>query len=318
MMTSKESFPYSNLLNINQYDGPQWPATRFAVLSVSLFLIMHAGTTVAAKAIKSNIIAKGVIAASQEFKPDVHAPDLSTRNFHHYFDFMDCCIYNPGKNSHKNLVHKKMSADYTPLLKNNGSFSFSASGQPVDSNYLEVQKNISRDTVPKPSSVVRKSMILPGWGQIVNRQAWKVPVIYGMLAGLASYSILMDQNYRDYRAAFYNTHNTDGDERFGPTPSHINPNQNPEALRYSRNMYRNRRDLTLIGILLAYGLNIVDAYVFAHMKDFDVSDDLSASFHLENTLITHHFTGTYYEMPFNGSFKPGIDAVSLTLRVNIP
>lgn len=29
--------------------------------------------------------------------------------------------------------------------------------------------------------------------------------------------------------------------------------------------------------VLAYGLNIVDAYVFAHMRSFDVSDDLTAN-----------------------------------------
>jgi hypothetical protein len=146
--------------------------------------------------------------------------------------------------------------------------------------YLLDDGSARLDTVPNPSSVMRRSMIIPGWGQVVNRQVWKVPIIYGMLAGLTYYSILMDQNYRDYRAAFYNRQNPDGDQRFGPTPPHIDPNQNPESLRYNRNVYRNRRDLTIIGVVLAYGLNIVDAYVFAQMRDFDVSDDLSARFHL--------------------------------------
>ncbi|TVQ68056.1 MAG: hypothetical protein EA363_11645 [Balneolaceae bacterium] len=145
---------------------------------------------------------------------------------------------------------------------------------------LDDTEESPRDTVPTPSSVMRKSMIIPGWGQVVNRQIWKVPVIYGLLAGLTYYSIQMDQNYRDYRAAFYNSQNPDGDQRFGPTPPHIDPNQNPESMRYNRNVYRNRRDLTIIGVVLAYGLNIVDAYVFAQMRDFDVSDDLSAGFYL--------------------------------------
>lgn len=146
--------------------------------------------------------------------------------------------------------------------------------------YLQYNSVVGEDTVPAPSTVMRKSLILPGWGQVVNGQAWKVPVIYGMLTGLTYYSIRMNQSYRDYRAAFYNAQNPGGDQRFGPTPAHIDPNQNPESLRYNRNTYRNRRDLTLVGVVLAYGLNIVDAYVFAHMRDFDVSDDLSARFHI--------------------------------------
>jgi len=178
-----------------------------------------------------------------------------------------------------------------------------------------------RDTVPKPSSVMRKSMILPGWGQVVNRQIWKVPIIYGMLAGLTYYSIQMDQNYRDYRAAFYNSQNPDGDQRFGPTPPHIDPNQSPDAMRYNRNVYRNRRDLSIIGIVLAYGLNIVDAYVFAHMRDFDVSDDLSAGFQLGPA----YFPGreTDHAMFVQGSNSGGymfsasnsMDGLVLTLKI---
>ena len=178
-----------------------------------------------------------------------------------------------------------------------------------------------RDTVPKPSSVMRKSMIIPGWGQVVNRQIWKVPIIYGMLAGLTYYSIQMDQNYRDYRAAFYNSQNPDGDQRFGPTPPHIDPNQNPESLRYNRNVYRNRRDLTIIGVVLAYGLNIVDAYVFAQMRDFDVSDDLSAGFYLGPANVTRNSIVIATPAPGQGpernrfSASNSMDGLVLTLQI---
>lgn len=158
------------------------------------------------------------------------------------------------------------------------SFDLQSGRSVVNLNYRQNDNSgVSPDTVPKPSRVLFKSMIIPGWGQVVNRQVWKVPIIYGMLGGLTYYSILMNRNYQDYRAAYYNLQYPDEDPRFGPTPDYIPPDQNLESLRFSRNAYRNRRDLTFIGIALAYGLNIVDAYVFAHMRDFDVSDDLSAN-----------------------------------------
>ncbi len=172
----------------------------------------------------------------------------------------------------------------------------------------------NRDTVPEPSSVMRKSMILPGWGQVVNRQIWKVPIIYGMLAGLTYYSILMDNSYRDYRAAYYNSQSINGDERFGPTPSYVDPNQNPESLRHIRNLYRNRRDLTFVGVVLAYGLNVVDAYVFAHMRDFDVSDDLSARFYLEPAVMQ----GTAASNESSGTIVKGMDGVIFTLKIKLP
>jgi len=133
------------------------------------------------------------------------------------------------------------------------------------------------DTFPSPKSVLFKSMMIPGWGQIQNKQIWKVPIIYGMFAGIGAYTIYLNNNYKDYRAAFYNANQgDDNDFRFGPTPERL-ANVNPNQLQSARNSFRNRRDFMFVVMGLAYGLNALDAYIFAHMRSFDVSDDLSAS-----------------------------------------
>jgi hypothetical protein len=136
-------------------------------------------------------------------------------------------------------------------------------------------RDASRD-LPNPTSVLYKSMIIPGWGQIVNKQAWKVPIVYATLGGLGYYSVHLTKKYHDYRAAYYNLNpDTPDDLRFGSTPSYIPEGANLNEVRDLRNKFRNNRDLVYVGIVLAYGLNIVDAYVFAHMRSFDVSKDLS-------------------------------------------
>ncbi|MCH8568584.1 MAG: DUF5683 domain-containing protein [Balneolales bacterium] len=140
----------------------------------------------------------------------------------------------------------------------------------------ESLRSTERDTVPDPRIVLRQSMVLPGWGQYTNRQAWKIPIIYGMMGGLAYYAYFADNRYRGYRAAFYNSVPENTDLRFGTTPDWIPQGASPEFLRSTRNFYRNRRDFIIIATVLSYGLNILDAYIFAHMRDFDVSDDLSA------------------------------------------
>lgn len=141
---------------------------------------------------------------------------------------------------------------------------------------VDTTDNTENRTLPKPSSVLYKSMIVPGWGQIVNKQAWKVPIIYGTLAGLGYYSVHLTKKYHDYRAAFYNLNpDTPDDMQFGPTPDYIPEGANLNEVRSLRNQFRNNRDLVYVGIVLAYGLNIIDAYVFAHMRSFDVSEDLS-------------------------------------------
>ncbi len=139
-----------------------------------------------------------------------------------------------------------------------------------------VNNDDEQEEFPSPRSVMFKSMMVPGWGQIENKQTWKVPIIYAMFAGIGYYTYIVHDQYADYRAAYYNQQRGDEtDFKFGPTPEYligIDGNQ----LRTNRNTLRNRRDMMFVVMALAYGLNALDAYVFAHMRSFDVSDDLSA------------------------------------------
>lgn len=154
-----------------------------------------------------------------------------------------------------------------------------------------LQDTVAND-YPDPESVMYKSMIIPGWGQIANRQIWKVPIVYGLIGGLAGYSIFLHKRYHDFRAAYYNLNpQTPDDLRFGPTPDYIPQNANLESLRSSRNAYRNRRDMVYIGVVLAYGLNILDAYVFAHMRTFDVSEDLSMRTRVQPSVLENNAPG---------------------------
>lgn len=135
---------------------------------------------------------------------------------------------------------------------------------------------------PNPKSVLYKSLIIPGWGQIVNRQVWKVPIIYGLFAGIGVYTVYIDDLYKDYRAAYYNA--THEDMQFGPTPERLQ-SVTASQLLSNRNSYRNQRDFMFVVMGLAYGLNALDAYIFAHMRSFDVSDDLSAKTTIHPTLL---------------------------------
>ena len=42
-----------------------------------------------------------------------------------------------------------------------------------------------------------------------------------------------------------------------------------------RDTYRRFRDYSVVALVLVYALNVIDANVFAHMADFDVSDNLA-------------------------------------------
>ena len=150
---------------------------------------------------------------------------------------------------------------------------------------ISIKADAEKQVYPNPKMVLRRSLIIPGWGQVTNKQVWKVPMVYGLLGGLGYYSVYLTRQYHDYRAAYYNSFDSNTDLRFGATPAYLE-NAGAESLRSNRNFLRNRRDFIYVTIGLAYLLNAVDAYVFAHLRSFDVSDDLSMNTRIKPDLIT--------------------------------
>jgi hypothetical protein len=111
-----------------------------------------------------------------------------------------------------------------------------------------------------PWGAVARSAILPGLGQIYNESYWKAPVIWGVLGYFVSVWINQNNLYKKYGDLYDDSITGD------------NANGNSEYLRL-REFYRDQRDEFAIYIVLTYLLNLVDAYVDAHMFDFDVSPE---------------------------------------------
>ena len=169
------------------------------------------------------------------------------------------------------------------------SFNYSLSADTAETQY------------PDPKLVVRRSLIVPGWGQVTNRQTWKVPIVYGLLGGLGYYSVYLTKQYHDYRAAYYNSFDSNTDMRFGATPGYLE-GQNVSSLKSNRDFLRNRRDFIYVTIFLSYVLNAVDAYVFAHLRPFDVSDDLSMNRTFKPDNITSPLLGDVPSISLSISF----------------
>ncbi len=111
-----------------------------------------------------------------------------------------------------------------------------------------------------PTKAMLLSALLPGLGQFYNESYWKIPVIYG-LAGYFIYEFKQnDRNYRYYKDLFIQSVQfSGGDYRY----------------KRLRDFYRDQRDLFGIYLFVLYLANIVDAYVDAHLYNFDVGENLS-------------------------------------------
>lgn len=116
------------------------------------------------------------------------------------------------------------------------------------------------------------SAILPGLGQMYNRQYWKVPIIYAGV-GVAAYFINDNlKNYNEFRSIYIGRTNNDPDAFLKY------PEYSYETVKGAMDYYRRYLDLSVLFTALGYTLQIMDAIVFAHLKNFDISPDISLHF----------------------------------------
>ena len=132
---------------------------------------------------------------------------------------------------------------------------------------------------PDPAKSTLYSILCPGLGQIYNGEYWKIPIyLGGMAAGVYFYAD-NKRNYERYRWIYNQATSTDPDVE--------KPPQTAEQALYYRDLFRRYRDYSILGIALAYVIQVVDANVFAYMTDFELDDDISMK--LEPTVITPEF-----------------------------
>jgi hypothetical protein len=144
-----------------------------------------------------------------------------------------------------------------------------------------VQSRVANDSgafhmTRSPLLALGLSAVIPGAGQLYLGQAWKLPIIYGLIGGFLYGAYVQNDRYkytRDSvdiqraRAAAYR-------ESTDSSLILLAPGQERLADNYARvrEFYRDDRDKWLIYVGLVYVANILDAYIAAHLYDFDVSD----------------------------------------------
>lgn len=137
--------------------------------------------------------------------------------------------------------------------------------------------NYSTNEVSDVKKATTLSTICPGAGQIYNRSYWKVPFVVG---GFASLIYCIDWNNRGYQR-FQKAYHLLADYEANPDKYPDGPTDefrgrySTSFLKNLKDSYRRNRDLCIIITAGIYILQIIDAHVDAHLRDYDISDDLS-------------------------------------------
>lgn len=139
-------------------------------------------------------------------------------------------------------------------------------------------KKIMADTSKKikphdPRISTKRSAILPGWGQAYNGKYWKIPIVWGALGTCVGFFVYNRNEYIAARDAYrYKLDNDPGNDvlikqKFRPVDAN--------SIREYRNGVRQNVDYSVIAFLVCWGLNVVDATVDGHLKEFNVNENLS-------------------------------------------
>ncbi len=117
-----------------------------------------------------------------------------------------------------------------------------------------------------PWGAVWRSLLLPGWGQYYVESYWKAPLALGA-AGFFAFRIIDFNN--QFTDVCREIEASDDDDPLLP------------FLKRNREFYRDKRDESAFYLAIVYLISTIDAYVGAHLYEFDVSDDLSAAMNFD-------------------------------------
>lgn len=135
--------------------------------------------------------------------------------------------------------------------------------QVVEADTLAVDSTLATHS---PRKAAMYSVVLPGMGQIYNKKYWKLPIVYGGLAGFGYAAIWNNREYRYYFDLYKIMTENGYQEWEGRTFREV---------EWYKNTHLRYKNLMIILTVGFYALQIVDASVDAHLINFDISEDIS-------------------------------------------
>lgn len=138
----------------------------------------------------------------------------------------------------------------------------------------------------RPEKAAFFSAVIPGLGQAYNKAYWKIPVVLTTGATLAYFLVDNNKKYQTFQNAYLQRGLSEEDAfvdhleygLYNPAKGIHHRNGTRNLLTSSDTWHRNR-DITIFLTVGAYVLNIMEAYVHAHMQNFDVGQNLAMQLH---------------------------------------
>lgn len=124
-----------------------------------------------------------------------------------------------------------------------------------------------------PAKAAFYSAVLPGLGQAYNKKYWKIPIVYAAIGTSIYFYVINEEDYTNFRNVYKRRIAGFTDDEYwgdGDTPI-----ISTDRLVDAQDTAKRNKDLSLAIAVGFYLLNIIDANVDAHLRQFNVNDDLS-------------------------------------------
>ena len=136
-----------------------------------------------------------------------------------------------------------------------------------------------------PRKALLYAAILPGLGQIYNKKYWKLPLVYGGFAAIGYGANFYDKLYKEYKHVLFRNIELG----VGENEIREGTRTTTRGDRVAVDRAKRERDFMIILMGGMYLLQIIDAHVDAHLKEFDLNPNLQVS--IEPTMEQNSLVG---------------------------
>ena len=129
-----------------------------------------------------------------------------------------------------------------------------------------------------PAKAAMMSAVVPGLGQIYNKKYWKLPIVYLAIGISVERFVTFQNQFSRYRRAYIDILDNDPNTNYFDSigfPESWTMDRKQQYITKKKDELRTWRDWSIVAMVAAYALNIIDANVDAHLMDFNLDDNLS-------------------------------------------
>jgi hypothetical protein len=144
------------------------------------------------------------------------------------------------------------------------------------------RKQYNPDSTHSPSLAVKRSAMIPGWGQLYNREWWKVPLIYGGLGSLGYFIVHNQVMYKRYLEVYKLRESAVSADKLPPIDDPVRTlydNTKIAGLTSIENAVNNSQrnmQISVLSFAVVWGVQVVEAYIQAKfIHSYTMDRDLS-------------------------------------------